>query len=639
MGRVFASVLGALGLSLLLPALALADVRLEVRTDRTSLSLDDTLTVQITVQAEGGGSPDVGVPEFEGFQIVGQQVQRPMQFSFSFGARTSVRSSTIYTFQLQPVRTGNLVIKPVRAELDGEVKTSQPVRITVSAGSKVPPAADPNAPNSSVDPGLDPQQGQGQQPVPGQQAPGGMQDNTQFDPVAFVRTVIDKPEPYEGEQVTVTMYLYVRDRLQSAPAIKTEPTTDGLWLHPLLDPQRPPEASRQLVGDSVFAVYTVRRFAAFPLHAGELTIGPLAVSIDTTSVFDIFGPRQRKTIERSGLPSVLRVKPLPEGGKPAGEIAVGRFQLATKLDRAQAATGDAVTLVATVTGQGNVRTVQLQLPAMRGVDALAPEVNDLVEAPNDLVGGTREYRWLLVAREPGHIDIPALTLQTFDPGSGQYKAVSSPALALDVVGNALPKPAAAASAASDDADDATPTPVDDSSEHTWAPIRTRSDLQRGYSRLVESPAYGFSLLVPALLWLAVVSTGFVRRQLGARGETETGRALRRAETQLRTAESAAQAADGARFFAAASAALQDALEARLGEAVGGLTRRQLGALLADRGMDDVLRVELLRALEQCELARFGSAGDGARPLSAHASEIRSLFQRVNAFEPRAEDAA
>jgi hypothetical protein len=388
----------------------------------------------------------------------------------------------------------------------------------------------------------------------------------------------------------------------------------------------------------VFAVYTMRRFAAFPLHAGELTIGPLAVSIDTTSVFDIFGPRQRKTLERSGMPSLLRVKPLPEAGKPAGEIAVGRFQLSSKLDRAQAATGDAVTLVATVTGEGNVRTVQLALPPMPGVEVLAPEVKDVVEAPNDLVGGTREYRWLLVAREPGRIQIPALTLQTFDPRSAQYKAVSSAPLALEVVGNALPK-AAASSAPVDSADDAAPATSDDGSEHTWAPIRTRSELQRGYRRLVESPAYGLALLAPGLLWLGVVGAGFVRRRLGARAETETGRALRRAETQLRTAESAAQAADGARFFAAASAALQDALEARLGEAVGGLTRRQLGALLADRGMDDVLRIELLRALEQCELARFGNSGDAARPLAAQATELRSLFQRVNAFEPRAEGAA
>lgn len=631
MRRVTATALGALGL-LLLPAEALADVRLDVRTDRTSLSLDDTLTVQITVQSEGGGSPDVTLPDFDGFEVVGQEVQRPMQFSFSFGARTTVRASTIYTFQLRPERAGVLMIKPVRAELDGQVKASQPLRITVSAGSGRQPAMpDPNA---QADPD-DQTQGQTQQPN-NNQPQGNVQDNTQFDPVAFIRTVVDNPTPYEGEQVTVTIYLYVRDRLQANPAIKTEPTTDGLWLHDLLPPNRTPDASRQLVGDTVFTAYTLRRFAAFPLHAGDVTIGPLAISIDTSSVFDIFGPRRRQTVERSGLPTVLHVKPLPATNRPAGEIAVGRFQLNAKLDRAQAATGDAVTLTATVTGDGNIRTVQLAPPALPGMEILAPEVKDIVEAPNDLVGGTREYRWLLVARQPGRITIPALTLQTFDPRSGQYHTVSSQPLALEVVGNALPKPVAAAPA--DTGPDAQPTPdAQEPGDHVWAPIRTQSALRRGYKRLVEQPFYLWAVLAPALLWFALVSGSFVRRRLSSRGETESGRVLRRADAQLRTADEAAQSSDGSRFHAAASAALLDALEARLGEAVSGLTRRQLSGMLTNRGMDDTLRVELLRMLEHCEVARFGAADPGA--LDSRAAELHELYKRVTAFQPTAEGAA
>ena len=635
MRRVTATALGALGL-LLLPAEALADVRLEVRTDRTAMTLDDTLTVQITVQSEGGGDPDISLPEFEGFEIVGQQVQRPMQFSFSFGARTTVRASTIYMFQLRPERAGVLVIKPVRAELDGVVKTSQPVRITVSAGSgsvPQPNAPDPNAqadPNAQSSPQTNNQQPQGNV----QQPQGNVQDNTQFDPVAFIRTVVDNPTPYEGEQVTVTIYLYVRDRLQANPAIKTEPTTDGLWLHDLLSPQRQPEPSRQLVGDTVFTAYPLRRFAAFPLHAGDVTIGPLAISIDTASVFDIFGPRRRNTIERSGLPTVLHVKPLPAAGRPQGEIAVGRFQLAAKLDRNQAATGDAVTLTATVTGDGNIRTVQLAPPALPGMEILAPEVKDIIEAPNDLVGGTREYRWLLVARQPGRITIPALTLQTFDPRSGHYRAASTQPMSLEVVGNAMPKAVAAAPAGND----AQPSPdAQDNSDHVWAPIHTQSALRRGYTRLVEHPFFFWALLAPALLWFAIVSTSLVRRQLGSRGESDSGRALRRADAQLRTADEALQASDGSRFHAAASAALLDALEARLGETVTGLTRRQLSGLLTNRGMDDTLRVELLRMLEHCEVARFGAADAGA--LDGRAAELHQLFHRVTAFEPVAEGAA
>src|SRR5262249_24546712 len=137
----------ALVLSWLPAAIARADLKLDVRTDRTTLSLDDTLTVQITVQSQGTDQARVEIPPFDGFQLVSQQVQRPMQFSFSFGAHATVQSSTIYVFVLQPLRQGQLMIRPVTAELDGKVQTSRQVQITVSGGAGQPQQQpDPQAP-------------------------------------------------------------------------------------------------------------------------------------------------------------------------------------------------------------------------------------------------------------------------------------------------------------------------------------------------------------------------------------------------------------------------------------------------------------------------------------------------------------
>ena len=41
-----------------------------------------------------------------------------------------------------------------------------------------------------------------------------------FDADAFVRAVLDKTAATVGEQVTVTVYLYLRGTLNSAPAIR-----------------------------------------------------------------------------------------------------------------------------------------------------------------------------------------------------------------------------------------------------------------------------------------------------------------------------------------------------------------------------------------------------------------------------------
>ena len=612
---------------LLWTSTARAEVQLEVRTDRTSLGVGDALVLRITVQTQGMSSPDITLPDFDGFQIVGQQVQRPMQFSFNFGARANVQSSTIYTFQLQPTRVGNLVIAPVRVELDGKVKTSEPLRISVSAGGGQPQASPPPPGDSAS--GASGPQGNASEGI----------ENTQVDPVAFVRTVVDRLDPWEGQQVTVSMYLYVRERMQSGPAIRTEPTTDGLWTHDLFSPARPPQPSRSVVDGSVFAVYPLRRFAAFPLHAGEITIGPLALDIDTSSPFDIFNPsRANKQLHREGLPTVLKVKPLPEQGRPAGEIAVGRFEVEAKLDRAQAMTGDAVTLIATVRGQGNVRTAQLVLPAIPGLEALAPEVKDLVEASADgRVGGSREYRFLLVARAPGHYTLPPLSLATFDPDRGEYALKQSAALTLDVVGNTQAPAAAAgtgaaATAPTDDeaaaqADDTGPAPV-------WAPIRTTSALARKHGALHESALYPFALALPPLALLGAFVLAALRRRAATRAATREGRALREAEQHLAAAERAASGGDAIAYHAAASAALLTVLEARAGEKLTGLTHGQLDAPHNELGLDVDPRRRLREALEQSDLARFGATGAGSEALGAELDALRVLYRSLEGFEPR-----
>jgi hypothetical protein len=613
------SALAACALALALaPAGALADVRLDVRAEPTAVALTERVTLQVTVQSSGMGSPNVELPDFDGFEVLSRQVQR------NFVMQSGVQLSTVYTFVLQPLREGRMVIEPVRAERDGKVEASAPIAIVVGDPGRAP-ASGPAASGAA-------------QPSASAAPAGAGLDAVEVDPIAFVRTTVDKPQPYEGEQVTVNIYLYVRDRLQSNPSIETEPTTDGLWVHDLLPPQRTLQPERQIVNGSAYIVYLLRRVAAFPLHAGAVTIGPMTIEIDTSSLFDIFSPqRARQKLKRSGLPVTMDVKPLPAAGRPKGEVAVGRYTLAAKLDRQQAATGDAVTLTALVEGQGNIRTVALELPKVPGLDVLQPETKDLVTAPNDLVSGTREYRWLLVARTPGRFTIPALTLNTFDPASGRYQAVTSPPLQVEVVGQAL---AAAQPTGDPTADDAKPETADDEDAgkaHVWAPIRTQSALERESTRLVERAWYGWALAAPALLWLAVIGAGGLRRVASSRAQSGPGRALRDAEQRLQTAGEAARDGDASRFYAEASAALIGVLEARMHQTLSGHTRAELRQRLLARGLPQPLANELIEALERSDFARFGAAPASPAQLQAHASTLRPLFERLAAFTPSPEE--
>jgi hypothetical protein len=618
----------------LLPALALADIKLQARVDKKAMALDDVLTLQVSVESRGNEAPEVTMPELDGFEIVSQQVQRPMQFSFNFGQGAVVQSQVIYTYGLRPTRVGNITIKPVAAELGGERRASAPITVAVSQGSGSAPSTPSPEPGASAQP-EDP----GAAPANNVSKNGGL-DLASVDGTSFIRAVADKATPFVGEQVTVTLYLYIRENLRAPPSVELEPTTDGFWVQDLLANQKDRE-QRQVVQGSVYAVYTLRRFAAFPLRSGELTIGPMELRMDTGSVLDIFGPRRgNQQLTRKSAPLVFQVKPLPEraaGDATAGEPLVGRFEIDSKLDRAQSATGDAVTLTVTVRGIGNVRDAKLVTPVIEGIDVLEPEVKDLADTSGDRVGGTRELRYLLVPRAPGRYALPKFELSAFDPQSEQYRTISSTPLTLEVVGNAVAAAATGATGAGDDKtkDEAeAPKPV---STQEWQPIRTQSALARRSTLLAEQPWFLPLLGLPAVLYAAWLVTRARRKRSEAREQTKQSRAEREARTKLETASSAAQQQDGKAFFAAAAGALLATLEARLGEPATGYTHGELRRYLLERGMSEALMRDVVGLLERADHARFGGASSAAQ-LDAELTALKAARDQLASFTPTAQEA-
>ncbi len=602
---------------LCLGGIASAQITVSMRASATDVRLDDTFQLQVSIESESLQNPDVTLPPLDDFTVLQRQVSRPMSFSFSFGGRQqAVRSTTHYIFVLQPTREGRFTLPAVEAKVGAQVFRSNPLTITVGAGT-APPAA-PNA--------IDPNPA-----APGAPPPpsGPIADAAEVDEVAFIRAVADKPTPYVGEQVTVTFYLYLRGNVQVAPSIDTQPTTDGFWIHDLLAPNAQQSGHRQVVRGLSYTAFTLRRFAAFPLREGELTIGPMAVSIDQSSVFDLFAGRAPSSLRRVGQPLVIAAKALPADGKPNGDVAVGRFTVQAKLDRNQAATGDAVTLSATVQGTGNIRTVTLATPVVDGLRVLEPQVRDVVEAPGDLAGGIRTYEWLVVPERAGTFALPPLSLSVFDPQSGQYSVARSDALTLTAAGAA--KPSVAADVTPDDDDAAKPTHVEATED--FAPIRTRSALARHATRLIEAKAYWWALLAAPLSWMLLsLSSMIAARRAAARNAPNAERRLRQARQAL---DAVAQEQSAAKVYAAVSHALSEALGARLDQAIGGYTQSELLRALQERGMDAALAQRVTSLLSVCEQGRFSPLPSGTEQLQQTVSSARECLDAVARFSPRA----
>lgn len=613
-------------------------VRVELSADKSELAVTDNVTVRVYVQAQGAGQPDIEVPEFEGFQVVQRAVQRPMQFSFGFGqSQPVVTSTTQYTFVLVPIGAGTFKIPPVKVTMGQRVFQSKPLVLTVTGQAQAPQTAQPQQ-QQPQQLGAQPLSGgtvrepapSGNAATPAPQASG---DVAIYDNEAFLRTVVDKLEPYEGEQVTATIYLYARHNLQQVPAVQAEASTDGFWVQDLLSATRSLEPTRQVINGRGFWVYVLRRFAAFPLKSGELTIGSMALTISRETMFDLFNPTNAPAeVERKSVPVLLKVKPLPAENKPAGPVAVGNFEIKSALDRSQVATGDAVTWTATVRGRGNLRAIKLADPSVNGLQVLQPEVHDLTETPQDRVQSTRSFAWLVVPQQPGTYNLPALTLDTFDPATGAYKRISSERLTLTAAGAA---PAGTVRTAPDDKAAAERSEDSDERAEAWPPLHAQSALSRRQTPLSSHAYYPLLLLLWPLLWVGVSFGPSTLARLRARGQgTAEQVALRNAHQKLKRARDAQNSQDPRLFHAEIAAALNTALEARLGENVTGLTQSQLRKRLGELGVQDRLSSEVCEVLSQCDFARFSSAAVSSEEMQRLLARAEHLWQELSSFTPQ-----
>ena len=595
---------------------------LSMTADRTEVSLGDRIRLQIQCSTSVG-RPEL--PDLSAFAVVNRQTSTQVQMT---GGGMSVVSS--YVFVLQPTREGRFALAPATLALGGQTFRSNPLTIVVGpAGAPPPPPPSSLGPptSSSVAPSV-PSPPSGSSFDPARSV-----DAYAYDDRAFLRTVIDDREPFVGEQVTVTIYLYVRQQLSQWPQTTQEPTSDGFWTRDLLPPSRTPDFTIQNVAGVTFYAYTMRRVAAFPLRAGELTFGAMGVTVAQGSPFDVLMGQASPDLRRTGAPATIHVRALPTASRPAGPVHVGTLVLAATLDRAQTPTGDAVTLTVRATGTGRVDGLELPPLVVPGLRVLAPHLETTMESPGDRVGGVRTFEWLIVPEQPGTFTIPSFQVAVLDPDTGAYAAATSSPLTLTAAGNALvdPSHAASATAQRDTSEaDETATPL--------GPVRTEAALLRHRTRLASEPWYPYVLAAFPIGWALLMLVRSARQRMSVRDAMPSpAKVAREAKKRLQTAEERAKAGDARGFYGALTLAVSAVVEGKLGESVGALTHRELEHRLTTRGMDADLAKRICAELEGADFARYSTSAAAASEMSGALERGRDLLGALDRFVATAEE--
>ena len=576
-------------------------VRVRASVNANRVGLEDVLQLTIAIE---GGSGEPQVPDIEGFRMYGRSTSS--QVSIVGGAMTSTNS---YIYQLLPQKEGRFTIGAITVNVAGEEHRTDPIEIEVVSGSVVP-------------------RGRGNRSSPfGSMSPRSRRTPSLSDGDVYLKAEVSKSSVYQGEQIIVTYRLYSR-YVPLGPQIEDDPPLTGFWVEEI-DLDDGDTAKRQTIDGEPYLVFPLKRRILFPTKTGELEVPSLTLStafrLTSSDPFDSFFSRGSSPIVVRSSPVKLDVKALPAAGRPrAFTGAVGNYELGAELNRGEVEAGDAVTLTLSISGRGNLRTIESpSLPDTTGFRTFDPKTDETIRASSRGLEGSKQWEYVLVPESGGTKEIGPWSFHYFDPDAGKYVAATAGPLTLRVSGSV-----------SGASDGLTTSPIS-GGEVTLLrqDIRYLKDAPRTLG-VHSTPYYGSTLfyltLALPILW-NIGLVAYLRQQEKEKTHStlfRSRRAHRMARGRLKRAAKLA-AADSKDFYEEIAAALYKYVGDKKSVSPSGLTTQSIDALLEGGGVTDETRAEFLAVLSDCEEARFTPGARTSEEMATLRGRTEALIVSVD----------
>ncbi|MBD3266229.1 hypothetical protein GF373_06120, partial [bacterium] len=247
-------------------------------------------------------------------------------------------------------------------------------------------------------------------------------------------------EVYLGEEILLTYTIYTPASRENRVHQIQQPTPDrsrfqNFWLETF----EMGEDYKQTVkaNNQVYYKFPLIRYILYPLTTGEQTISHSKIVCQVgrgRSSFFNFPIGRTVNVPVYSNPISLKVKPLPEQGKPGiFKGAVGQYKLNSEVDTTQVNVGDAVTLKVTLTGNGNLKNVpEPIMPDLSKFDSYDPVKNNKIDVSLDGVSGSIEYSYVLVPHDVKANRIEPVQFAYFDPKQEKYHTLKTNPIVLSV---------------------------------------------------------------------------------------------------------------------------------------------------------------------------------------------------------------
>ncbi len=343
-------------------------------------------------------------PSLSDFHASGPSTQTESSFQ-SINGKVTRKISLSYVYRLQAKNTGKFTINPAKITVNGNTYKTNPITIEVIKGS-----GKANHSKNAIS------------------ATAKKEANDISSSDLYAAVVISKPSVYQGEHLVATLKIYSRLQLVGLGEIQP-PTFNGFWSQEIETPSNI-TLKRENINGKIYNTGILKKVLLFPQRSGQIKIEPAEIEVayrkrvKPRSFFDSGFREEQVKLKSSS--KVINVKPLPTT-KPVGfNGAVGKFDMDVEIDKQELKTNDALNLVITISGNGNLKLIDpLAVDFPSDFEVYDPETKTNIHTSSGGASGKVSFQYLAIPRHAGDFTIPPIAFSYFDTESKSYKTIRS----------------------------------------------------------------------------------------------------------------------------------------------------------------------------------------------------------------------
>ncbi|MAZ50376.1 MAG: BatD protein, partial [Flavobacteriaceae bacterium] len=347
------------------------EVRFNSELSKSNLGINENLRVDFKMNRDGDNFKP---PNFDGFRVVGGPNQS-VSNTWINGKRTF---SKVYSYYLNPLKTGELTIGQATIEIDGQIYKTVPVVVNVTKSVSI--SKNPNDPSFLVNDNL------------------------------HLVAEISNTKPYLNEGISVTYKLFFSPQINVTNVGEIDsPKFNDFWSNNIKIPRL--QIERGIYNGQNYNYVIWKKIVLYPQKTGKLSLKPLTldVSVDVpTNKRDFFGNRIYTQIPKTvtaGKKDII-VSSLPDGAPKNFAGAVGQFKLDLETSKSELNSSESVQATLKISGNGNLKLFSIpELVVPNSVEKYDPQFKDNVKTNINGMYGNITNTYTLVPQFKGKYTI------------------------------------------------------------------------------------------------------------------------------------------------------------------------------------------------------------------------------------------